>query len=588
MEPIPTLVAASFALLALFAARLWWRQRSVPTLWVLGMCSTLAVGLLLSFVVTPALPGIETTLSRVGLLAILAFPYLLFRFAASFRHVPRLWEIVAAAMVAATLLAALAVTSPQQGEQPPIPMGLVIVAMVGTWTALTAWVVWSLARSGLEQPTVAKRRMWTLAVAAAMLDVALVLALVGTGETLSEAAYVLALASAGVFLLAFAPPRFVRVMWRESDERELHSVESDLMAATTRAEVVATMLSHVNRLLGGSGALFIDREGEPLTQGMTAPDASRHASEVAAAALRDGGPGAAGDLIAMDLREGRLGVVASPYMPLFGKDELDLLEWLGTLTDLALSRADLYDGERSARAHAQSLAAELEALVYGISHDLRSPMVSVHGYLAYLTEEHGERLDADGRHALSRIRANTEYMDKLISDLLELSRAGDVQEDAKAVDMAALARDIAEEVNRGHPEATFEIGPLPMVLMSPPRARQLLLNLLGNAAAHSGRPDVTVRVVSTAESASQVCLAVIDDGRGIPPAWRERVFGIFERVGGDEPGGRHSSGIGLAITRKIVERAGGRIWIADSESGTDVRIQLLPASGLAPDGAAEG
>ncbi|MGH2722084.1 MAG: ATP-binding protein, partial [Actinomycetota bacterium] len=119
--------------------------------------------------------------------------------------------------------------------------------------------------------------------------------------------------------------------------------------------------------------------------------------------------------------------------------------------------------------------------------------------------------------------------------------------------------------------ARFEIGALPVLSMNPVRARQLFTNLLDNAVVHGGRPDVTVRVAAVEAPDGSVVVSVSDDGVGIPERYREKVFGVFERLEGRRGRG---TGIGLAVCRKIVESIGGRIWIAVSEQGTDIRIEM--------------
>jgi signal transduction histidine kinase len=107
--------------------------------------------------------------------------------------------------------------------------------------------------------------------------------------------------------------------------------------------------------------------------------------------------------------------------------------------------------------------------------------------------------------------------------------------------------------------------------MNPLRARQLFTNLLENAVEHGGRNDIHIRVAATEAADGSVELVVADNGLGIPEGYREKVFGVFERLEGRRGNG---TGIGLAICRKIVELVGGRIWIAASDTGTEIRISV--------------
>lgn len=256
------------------------------------------------------------------------------------------------------------------------------------------------------------------------------------------------------------------------------------------------------------------------------------------------------------------------------------------MTEEVLSAA--YEGERNARLAFERANAELESFVYSVSHDLKSPIISVLGYLDYLRLDFGEQLPPEAIHYIERIASSANYMEALIQDLLELSRVGRAQTEVSDVDLGPLAHEAAEEALAGHPEATVDIGPLPVLSINPLRARQLFTNLIGNALVHGGRPDVHVRVLAQAGREGEMTILVEDDGRGIPEAYRERVFGVFERLnsGSDSTG----TGIGLAICRKVMDAMGGSIGADPVEAGTRIRMRF-PAQAVrsttTPTGAAK-
>jgi PAS domain S-box-containing protein len=218
--------------------------------------------------------------------------------------------------------------------------------------------------------------------------------------------------------------------------------------------------------------------------------------------------------------------------------------------------------------------AELETLVYSASHDLKSPMVSLLGYLEYLKLDYGDVLGQEGGRYVARISDCTLYMQRLIHDLIDLSRVGRTGAGAVDVDLAELVRIIVDEAAASHPGVSFRVGRLPVVAGDPVGFRQLFTNLVENAVRHGGRPDLTVTVDGRSRTDAGLELSVRDDGRGIPPEHRERVFGVFERL--DAPSTTSGTGMGLAICRKIVELLGGSIGVHGSH-GTEVRI-VLPAS----------
>jgi signal transduction histidine kinase len=218
--------------------------------------------------------------------------------------------------------------------------------------------------------------------------------------------------------------------------------------------------------------------------------------------------------------------------------------------------------------------AELETLVYSASHDLKSPTVSLLGYLEHLRLDFGEVLGREGNRYLDRMADSTMYMQQLVHDLIDLSRVGRSGVEPIEVDLGRLVRAIAEDAGAANPGVELRVGRLPVVTGDPVGFRQLFTNLLENAVRHGGRPDLVVVADGRDRPAGAVELSVRDNGKGVPAEHRERVFGVFERLEGPSAGA--GTGMGLAICRKVVEVLGGSIAIV-GDRGTDVRI-LLPAA----------
>jgi PAS domain S-box-containing protein len=254
----------------------------------------------------------------------------------------------------------------------------------------------------------------------------------------------------------------------------------------------------------------------------------------------------------------------------------DGLSFSGVIRDIT-ERKRAEEALANANRELERTNAELETLVYSASHDLKSPMVSLLGYLEYLKLDYGEVLGAEGGRYIQRISECTLYMQRLIHDLIDLSRAGRLSVELAEVDLGEVARTIVAEARAVHPTVRFHAGPLPVVLADPLSFRQLFTNLVENAVNHGGRLDLSVSIESAPLPDGSFELSVRDDGKGIPPEHRERVFGVFERLDGSSTTG--GTGMGLAICRKIVELAGGSIAIGGSR-GTVVRM-VLPATMLA-------
>lgn len=230
---------------------------------------------------------------------------------------------------------------------------------------------------------------------------------------------------------------------------------------------------------------------------------------------------------------------------------------------------------RLTRANTDLAAAndELDAFTAMIAHDLRSPLTAIAGYAEILEEVGAGEHSAEHGLALSAITRATARMRAMIEDLLDYSRAANEPLTVTALDPNAIVDELAAEL-RVVAMRTVRItrDPLPRVRAHPTLLRQVLANLLDNAVKYVS-PDVEPHVhVSAALQDTEVVIAVADNGIGIAPDSRERVFAMFHR---ENARGRRGSGIGLATCRRIVKRHDGRIWIDESaHAGTVVKLAL--------------
>jgi signal transduction histidine kinase len=466
---------------------------------------------------------------------------------------------------------------PSPGSAEPSGYAVFVVAVVVQWAALSLAVAGRLWWAGRGLATVARRRMRTLSLGSGLMATVVLFAGVAGPRQHPAVDFGLELASlagALVFLVGFAPPAMLRTTWRRREEPTLRQAQLQLMTSTTAQGVASPLLEPIAGMLGGSGALLADPAGRVLAAyGLEPGEAADTAAGVAAAAASE--PWLRGGVLAVPLRAGWLAVHASPYAPVFGGGEIALVQRLGLFIDMALEQTRSVETDRAAREAVERANSEMESLLFTVSHDLKSPLLTVLGYVDLLRAE-GVVVGDHARHCVDRMELSALYMQQLINDLLELSRIGRAEAGAEAVDLASLVRDIADELRARRPTAYVGVGLLPVVTMSPVRARQLLTNLIDNAVEHSGREDVAIEVGAQARPDGAARLWVADDGRGVPPEHRERVFGVFERFD-DRGAGEGGTGIGLAVCRKIVESVGGSVRLADAQRGTRVEI-VLPAS----------
>lgn len=244
----------------------------------------------------------------------------------------------------------------------------------------------------------------------------------------------------------------------------------------------------------------------------------------------------------------------------------------GELADLAAdvdTMISRLDGEERAR----------RSLVAGVSHDLRTPITSLQ-LLADAVQD-GIVDEQTAREYAARMSTHVRALSSLIDDLFELSRleAGELRWSMQRVALGELVRDTVEAMRPEADAADVSVRAVidagdPFATGDPARLQRVLFNLIQNAIRHTPA-DGTV-TVRAALVGADVEIEVTDDGAGIPEAQRDLVFEPFHRA--DPARSDGGAGLGLAISRAIVEAHGGRIWIADSDAGTAVRVRLQAAA----------
>ena len=209
---------------------------------------------------------------------------------------------------------------------------------------------------------------------------------------------------------------------------------------------------------------------------------------------------------------------------------------------------------------------ELAQFAYVASHDLQEPLRMITGYLQLLERRYKGQLNAEASEFIGYAVDGATRMKNLIQDLLRLSRAGTQSINFREIEVRAVVDAACANLEVALEEcgAVLTIDPLPMVVADAGLLTQVFQNLIGNgikfhAPGGSARSKAPSIHVSAQPQAEGWMFSVRDDGIGIEPKHFERIFGIFERLHGmDEYDG---SGVGLAITQRIVERHGGRVWV---------------------------
>ena len=227
--------------------------------------------------------------------------------------------------------------------------------------------------------------------------------------------------------------------------------------------------------------------------------------------------------------------------------------------------------------HAQKLerrTRELEALAYGISHDLRAPLRVVDGYAKLMRDDCTANLDPAGREHLERILTGCARMERMIDATLALARTSTQPMVTAPVDLGRIARETLDALARSAPGRSVEvqIGDGLQAQGDPTLLRTMMENLLGNAWKYTARRELaSIRFDARRDSNGNQIFCVEDNGSGFDMRHADRLFGLFQRLHPESefPG----NGLGLAAVQRIVQRHGGTVW-AESSPGEGSRFHF--------------
>jgi light-regulated signal transduction histidine kinase (bacteriophytochrome) len=233
--------------------------------------------------------------------------------------------------------------------------------------------------------------------------------------------------------------------------------------------------------------------------------------------------------------------------------------YIEKLTQVVLTVRDITE-KKKAEDEVLRINKELEAFSYSVSHDLRAPLRGIDGFSQALLEDYGDVLDEMGTGYIRRIRSATMHMGKLIEGMLNLSRVTRKVVEAQSVDLSAIAKDIAQELQITQPKrkAVFDIKKDLVAFADPVLIRVVMENLMENAWKYSSRTEETHIEFGTIPGVGRKIFFVRDNGVGFNMTYVDKLFVPFQRLhsSADFPG----TGIGLATVDRIIRRHGGEVW----------------------------
>lgn len=216
--------------------------------------------------------------------------------------------------------------------------------------------------------------------------------------------------------------------------------------------------------------------------------------------------------------------------------------------------------------------AELERFAYTVSHDLKTPLVTIKGFVGLLGKDIAESNMERIAYDFEKINSAADTMEKLLSDLLELGRVGRIMGEAESCDLAEIAAkaiDMVESELRAR-QIEIVVEDLPSVMGDSTRLLEVFLNLLENAIKFIGDQEQPRIRMGAQEREGMTCCYVEDNGIGIDGDYHDHVFGLFERLDVRVDG----TGVGLALVKRIIEVHGGEIWVESDGLGQGSRFMF--------------
>ncbi len=276
-----------------------------------------------------------------------------------------------------------------------------------------------------------------------------------------------------------------------------------------------------------------------------------------------------------------LSVGREPSIGAWMPSEMKLMAQAAATVGLALERAanrELLETRAAALEENSSAleakSAEMEAFVYSVSHDLKSPMVSLEGMSVLLEESLANKEYDELEFFVSRLRANVQTMTSLVNGLLELSRIGRVNESIDQVDVAAVVQTVLNEFEGRIREKKIlveQVQVFPKIWYSPERVYQIFANLIGNAVKfmpedRQGILELGFRIRQNLE------FYVADNGLGIAPHLKQKALELFSRLNPTVDG----TGVGLAMVKRIVDHNDGAVRLEDTAGGGLTVVWTVP------------
>ncbi|HET9781011.1 MAG TPA: HAMP domain-containing sensor histidine kinase [Candidatus Dormibacteraeota bacterium] len=540
---VQDLTSAAFVALGLAIAYRWLRDRGRAQ-------GRLAVALLLLGAVAALgrLPQ-SAVAGTVAVVALMVSAYFVLLFRDEFLPLSQRAHWAGGIVLVVGIVDGLLLATVLQNASPTVVSAAAFI-YVCAWAGLIGEPIVRFWLASNSLPAVQKTRMRFLSFGFGTLIAILFVDVIGGSALRSPTAVVItqliALATVPLIYVSFAPPSLVRRIWRMGEEDAVRAAMQDLLIfSATRKDLAERAVFWAARLLGGTSGYILDPQGN-----LIAGQKTTSMGSVISAPLH------------MPEGEGTLAVIAGPFTPLFGTDEIAQLRAYANSVSAGLQRVTVT--ERMA-----AIEKSKTQFLNLASHEMRGPVTVIRGYVSMLEGGMLGQLNDRGHKAAEVMAAKVSEMNELIEEMIEAARIEDGGVTLKLVesDLRDVARSAADSVaplvDSNH---TLELD-LPdrrvRVRVDPDRTKTIVANLLSNAIKYSPKGGTVTMQVRARAGLARV--AVADEGLGIAQEDMPTLFTRFGRVVTPQTEHLKGTGLGLYLARQLARLQGGDITVTSAE-----------------------
>jgi signal transduction histidine kinase/CheY-like chemotaxis protein len=581
--------AIAFALLGVVTAVSWVRRRDHS----LGFLA-LAIVLLSMVTLLGRIPAAYTPplLPQISLIVFMGSGYALLRFRGSLIPLQRKWHAVA--LVAIVVGTGAYFASQVLFDAKVAPAGVMSGAAIVLILAWSATIIEPIVRFWLVARDLPAVQAWRLRSLSFGFGGLVAILLVALGSLAFKSSPLLQLfIQLGVLLIvpllyvSFSPPAWLRRQWRSSEEEGLRIfMQNTLLLGEDPVKMADESLEWAMRLVGGAAAIVFDGGGARVaSRGLDAGqliNLGRRLPQLNVGLNRLALGGVDRTLFVLPIAgtgpDGHLVVLAGPFTPTFGGDELSRVQQFVTAFSAAVDRVRLLQEVKAANAELVEANRHKTVFLANMSHELRTPLNSILGFSEMLIDApNGQFPEATRQRFLEQIHSSGQHLLGLINDILDLSKveAGQMELRLTKVSVATIAAQVVDTAEplaaHKHIKMILETGTAGQIVADEGKLKQMILNLLSNAIKFT--PDGGTVTIAAAQVVDRMLISVADNGIGIAEKDIKRIFTEFQQVDSGANRAQQGTGLGLALTRSFAALHGGVVRV-ESELGKGSRFTI--------------